>query len=257
MALHGNYTLLQKSPAFFIGGAPADNRSNWTKTGLLRGAGLIVGRTAGDAAGWSGASLPHGQRPPGTWRLAQVDGWRHARANTSMSGAATGALGRNMVGLSAIALDAVALGGLIAGGVGNATITLTPTGAIVATIGAPGSATITIGATANPGALGWLVGDAGVDITGALVSYALGHMVGTTEEQGLSVPGIANAVWNKIVDSGFSAQEVLRLLAAHAAGNASGLEGATTTFESLDGTKTRITGNVAAGVRTITDRDVS
>lgn len=256
MALHCNGYRLGFSPFTLRGGAlitiytPARTLRALQSPGGIRGRSWLFGPLAAE---------PQGYRHPSGWMLPQKAGGIASQNRTVLSLAVTGsgALGRNAVGASTIALDADALGGLIAGGVGNATITLTPTGAVVATIGAPGSATITIGATADPGALGWLVGDAGVDITGALVSYALGHMVGTTEEQGLSVPGIANAVWNKIVDSGFSAQEVLRLLAAHAAGNASGLEGATTTFESLDGTKTRITGNVAAGVRTITDRDVS
>jgi hypothetical protein len=232
MALHGNYTLLQKSPAFFIGGPPGDNVSNWCKTGRLRGVGLIVGRTAGDAAGWSGASLPHGQVPPGSWRLAQVDGWRHARANTSISSTATGALGRNMTGSSLVELVSTALGGLIAGGVGNATITLTPSGSIVATIGAPGSATISLGAVANTGALGWLIGDAPLDITGALVAYARGHMVGTTEEQGLSVAGIVNAMMATLIETGLTFREATRIIAAATAGKVSGAGTTTVTIRS-------------------------
>ncbi len=92
---------------------------------------------------------------------------------------------------------------------------------------------------------------------GTLVSYAVGHMEGSTSGREHSAADVADAVWNRVIEAGFSAQQILRLLAAHAAGDATGLESGTTEFSSLDGSKTRITGSVVAGVRTITDRDAS
>lgn len=68
---------------------------------------------------------------------------------------------------------------------------------------------------------------------------------------GSSPEAIAAAVWAFLIESGFSADEVLRIIAAHAAGSATGLEGANPQFKGLDGTTTRIDGTYVNGVRTI------
>ena len=206
------------------------------------------------------AGMPNGYRHPAAWFLGQKGGAISSRNETAITVEASGvgALGRNMVGTSTITISLPpVLGGLIAGATGTASIIISAVGSITATISAPGMATISISASATPGALGWLVGNGTVTIDGQLVSYGIGHMQGTTEESGLTPTGVANAVWNKILEAGFSANEILRLLAAHAAGDATGLEGATPEFKSLDGTKTRISGALSAGDRTITARDVT
>lgn len=256
MALHCNGYRLGFSPFTLRGGALI---TIYTPARTLRAL-----QSPGGIRGWSWtfgtlSALPQGGNYPSAWMLPQMAGGMasHNRCALTVAASGAGALGLNAVGSAAITINSTALGGLIAGGVGSATISLTASGSIVATIGSSGSATITIGGVADPGALGWMTGQADVNITGALISYAIGHMVGTTEESGLTPTGVANAVWNKIIEAGFSANEILRLLAAHAAGDADGLEGATTEFMSLDGSKPRITGSVAAGVRTITDRDVT
>ena len=72
---------------------------------------------------------------------------------------------------------------------------------------------------------------------------------------GPSAAQVAAAVWAEMVEGGFSAAALLRLIAAEAAGDATGLDGATTTFKGVDGATVRITGQVAGGSRTITQRD--
>lgn len=79
--------------------------------------------------------------------------------------------------------------------------------------------------------------------------------ISTSGSTGPSAAQVAAAVWAEMVEAGFSAAALLRLLAAQAAGDATGLDGASTTFLSLDGTRSRITGQVAGGVRTVTLRD--
>jgi hypothetical protein len=73
------------------------------------------------------------------------------------------------------------------------------TGISIAT--AAGSASLTISADVITHAAGWLVGNGLLEVTGAIIPYAIGWMVGTTEEQGLSVPGIVNAVWGALAES--------------------------------------------------------
>lgn len=199
------------------------------------------------------AAIPSGYRPQMTWKMGTKAGGLSSHSETEISVGATGvgAKGVNLVGSTTVTINASALGGLIAGGVGNATISITATGAVVATIGTTGSATVTIGAVANIGALGWMVGESGIDITASLVPYAIGHMEGTTAEAGLTPTGIANQVWAKVIEAGFSAEQIMRLLAAATAGSATGLEGANPQFTGLDGSTVRIDGTYAAGTRTI------
>jgi hypothetical protein len=60
-----------------------------------------------------------------------------------------------------------------------------------------------------------------------------------------------------LIEGGLSLRDVLRLVLAVTAGDATGLEGATMKFKSLDGTKDRVEATYAAGDRTVTARDVS
>jgi hypothetical protein len=197
--LLGNYSILHKSPARFLGAAlGSGDRSNFSKSGSNRNWGWQA--PPGGTGGVGDAnliSLPTGQRPGGAWMLPIKAGKMVSRylAEVSLVAAGNGALGRNMVGDSTISLLAAGLGGLIAGGVGSATITLNGSGAITATVSSPGSATISLSAAGSPGAIGWLTGDATIQIDGDVVSYGIGHMVGTTAESGLTPTGIANAVW--------------------------------------------------------------
>lgn len=79
----------------------------------------------------------------------------------------------------------------------------------------------------------------------------IGTIAGSTEESGLTPQGIAAAVWARIIEAGYSAEEIVRLLAAQAAGSATGLEGSNPQFTGLDGTTVRIDGTYSAGTRTI------
>ena len=244
MALHGNRSVLNKSPGRFLNAGVATLRSTFNKHGMMRNAFEQFDPLA---------AIPSGARPPLSWVMAKTSGGMSSfnSGNLSISATGSGALGQNMVGDATVSVSAAAIGGLIAGGVGIANISITSSGSIVATTGTTGSASITIGAIANPGAIGWLVGQSEMSITADLVSYAKGFMTGTTEESGLSNAGIANSVWAKVIEAGFSADQILRLLAAHAAGSATGLEGANPQFKGLDGTTTRIDGNYVSGTRTI------
>jgi hypothetical protein len=71
----------------------------------------------------------------------------------------------------------------------------------------------------------------------------------------LSQDDVTGAVLEAQVEGGLTLKQVLRLLLAQAGGNATGLDGGTIAFKSLDGSKTRLGGTIAAGTRTITARD--
>lgn len=65
----------------------------------------------------------------------------------------------------------------------------------------------------------------------------------------------AAAVWQRLIEVGLTAEEILRLLASFAAGDASGLEGGAPVFRDLADTKDRIVATYSAGTRAVSARD--
>ena len=76
-----------------------------------------------------------------------------------------------------------------------------------------------------------------------------------------TIPALINAVptaaetWAHVIESGFTAAQVMRILSAVAAGSASGLENGSPSFTGLDGATTRVAGTYATGTRTVTTVD--
>lgn len=101
------------------------------------------------------------------------------------------------------------------------------------------------------------------EATGSAVGTATVSGVGSTPSTGTgtldqaTIDAIATAVWAQILDAGITAEGLIRIIAAHAAGSATGLENGSPVFKSLDGTKNRITGTYVAGTRTVTGRDAT
>jgi len=79
---------------------------------------------------------------------------------------------------------------------------------------------------------------------------------GTMGEK-LNDAGSASNPWTEVIESGYTAAEILKLLAAVAQGNATGLENGSPVFKSLDGTIDRIEATYTSGTRTVTARDVT
>ena len=67
----------------------------------------------------------------------------------------------------------------------------------------------------------------------------------------------ASLVWKHIIEAGYSAEELLRLIAAVSQGDATGLESGSPAFKSINGTKTRVAAAYSGGTRTVSSRDVS
>ena len=131
------------------------------------------------------------------------------------------------------------------------------TGAVAGALAAEGSApltitvpTATLGAIVSAIASGemTLTGSAGIRATGALA----GDILPYTD---LSPEALAISVWNAaVIESGYTAAEVLRIIAAVAAGKTSivdlGGGDATVTFRDLGDTKDRIVADVSGSERT-------
>ena len=272
MALHGNRSVLNKSPGRFLNGGVAILRSTFNKHGMQRNAYQAFSPIA---------ATPNGHLAPSAWVLPKTGGgmssFNAAKATITGSGLAVG--GITTTGESSMVFAfADATGQLISSGNGTATLTITSnTPLLTASIGGSGSTTITVSTNVPTlGAEASLQGSASITVTvanatalplddtsplrtgsammtfsGTLTPYAIGIMDGTTEEAGLTNAGIATSVWAKVIEAGFSADQILRILAAQAAGAATGLEGSNPQFKGLDGTTTRIDGSYSAGTRTI------
>lgn len=214
--------------------------------------------TAGEGITDDKSGLPMGYVMKG-WQLPQKAGMISARMHdfriTPTGNAVMGYPIEATASLTITIDDAN--GELISSGNGSATITITPnTPQLTASIGGIGEAAFTI--TVNTPTLGAeanVSGNGSLTITGTINPYAIGIMEGTTEEAGLTNAGIANSVWSKVIEAGFTADQILRIVAAHAAGSATGLEGANPQFTGLDGVTLRIDGSYLAGTRTIDSLD--
>lgn len=164
----------------------------------------------------------------------------------------SGSLTASIVGRLNATIDMSGSGGLDANmdGIASMVVGLLGVGDLDATIAAIGDMTIDIVVTGT----GLSTANVGQAVWAALA--AANNAPGTMGEK-LNDAGSASNPWTEVIESGYTAAEILRLLAAHAAGAASGLENGSPVFKSLDGTKDRITGTYAAGDRGITDLDPS
>ena len=198
------------------------------------------------------ASVPSGTRHPVAWIMAPQNGAISARVNDIViTATGSGSMGKAAEGTAPITITLTGEGGLISSATGEALVTVSLGGELFASKAAAGEATLTISADGTATAIGHLGGDATATVTATWTPYGIGWLEGTTEEAGLTPSGVANAVWAKVIEAGFSADQILRLLAAHAAGSATGLESANPQFTGLDGTTLRIDGAYNAGTRTI------
>ena len=226
------------------------------------------------------SAVPNGNRAPSAWIMPNKGGGLSSRdAALAFTATATGIKGLPGEGATSFSITTnIPDGQLIVSGSGSVTFSL-DTNAPLLTASLNGAGATSFSITTNTPILGAeasLTGDASFTVTtnnpvifpldddsplrtalasfsfgGSLTSYAIGSMTGTTEEAGLSNAGIANSVWGKVIEAGYSAEQVMRLIGAFAAGSATGLENGNPQFTGLDGTTVRIDGAYSAGTRTI------
>lgn len=207
----------------------------------------------GEGLAYPQASTPSGSRHPVAWVMPRKPGGIASRNDmgVSLSASGNGAMGKNTSGSAGILFGLSGTGGLISSATGSAAVALSASGLLFASKAVSGSAQVSLTASGLTIALGHAGGTAGIALDCDWSPYAVGWVSGTTAESGLTPTGIANAVWQKVIEAGFTAEQIVRILAAHAAGEATGLEGANPQFTGLDGSTVRIDGTYSAGTRTI------
>ncbi len=234
-------------------------------------------------------AIPDGNLPPNSWMLPRTGGGMSMR--TESSGTFTGNLiptqpmTINLTGSSdfdataALVVSMVAAltgsGDLEASIVGwlNAEVALTGTGDLEADMVATANAVVALSGTGSLEATISAFGDMTIDIVvtgtglstanvGSAVWGALASANNSTGSMGEKVndAGSASNPWTEVIESGYTAAEILRLLAAIMAGKSSGgsTGAATVAFRDLGDTKDRVTAAVdGSGNRTTVTRDAT
>jgi len=153
MALHGNRSVLHKSPVRFLNGGAAILRSNFGKHGMVRNSYQVFAATA---------AIPYGYY-----------GGRGAWVQPKKSGTAS------------ITFDLSGVGGLISSASGVASISLGASGNIFASKSTSGTAGITLGATGTLKATGKIQGTAPISLSANWTPYAVGWISGSTASGGV------------------------------------------------------------------------
>jgi hypothetical protein len=259
MALIGNRSVLHKSPGRFLSGTVASiERSNFCKAGQLASRFQAVSPIFG--------GIPSGHLAPSSWALPRTAGAVSAinAALLSLTPAALNlAEGRNIAGASTFSFS---LPGadlqLVVSATGTATFTFTPTGALAGALSATGTAAAAFTvSTSTLGAIVSAIGAGNVSLTGTATPRATGNLAGDiTPFTELSPQNLAAAVWSSILETGYTAEELMRLLAAVAVGktdiDTSG-PNPIVTFRDLNDTKDRVTATMSGSERATVIKDAT
>jgi hypothetical protein len=262
--LIGNYSVLQKGPGRFVAGSTTSVegqvRSNFSKSGAYRNRFYVDQTTVALAL----YAIPTGSYPDIAWVLPQKSGQIASTQPIQGAGAATVTLAgglnadASLTGAgditSAIAQLIISM---VANLAGDGTLSSADLrGFLQAVANLSGSGDL----TATAAALAWM--DAATDGSGSITSatpYATGNLSADIFSfSALTPEGISNAVWAAIIEAGYSASDMLKLITASAAGKLSGSPGSPIQITGVDGSTVRIDATVdGAGNRTAVTYNVS
>lgn len=278
MGLKQNTSILAQLPLRQMGGGVAGIRSMWGRTDLRN-------QSAGEGIPSELAGIPSGHLAPSSWNLPYKPGAMSSFTSCVVQfsiSTPTLAAGRNIDGSTTVTFTVnPAAGQLIVSAVGSTSITFNLSAQLAGALAASGSAAITV--TVNNATLGAIVdavGAALVSVTASATPRATGNLSGNiTPFTELSPQNLAAAVWGSlavqydsagtmgellnsagaasdpllgIVEGTLTLRDVMRLLLAVNAGDATGLEGGTMVFRSVDGATIRVQASYATGTRDVT-----
>lgn len=274
----------------FFGATASNNAYPSSDWGGYARTGAIRNLTAGQGITDDKVGLPSGNRHPNVWMMPQkagalaarnsltgtgtvsdADVWAVKLAQAAITGSgdltATGGLIVQLVAavsgsgtISAADIKAFLQLSAALSGSGVAAGTATGLGALIAALTGSSSLSPTLTGT---GAMAADLVVTGTGLTTANVGEAVwsaiassNNTTGTMGEK-LNDAGSASNPWTEVIESGYTAAEILKLLAAVAQGDASGLEGSSPVFKSIDGLTDRITATYSSGTRTVTGRNAT
>jgi hypothetical protein len=204
------------------------------------------------------ASIPEGSFESRACILAPLVGGAMSAGNSTADSALTAAAaliaGAPISGAATLTLaESGASLSLVIALSGEATLTLTTADAVLSlTIGLGGEATWTLTPTAGLSMIVPVAGSGVLSVSGTADLKGLLAMSGESSSfTELSPESLARAVWSEVIEHGYTAEQLVRLLAALAAGKSSGFGTATATFRDLADSKARLTATLdGSGNRT-------
>jgi hypothetical protein len=287
MALVLNGNRLLAGPAQHRNGASAlvFERTSFQRGGPIRN--FHLGEATGTASDRAG--FPNGAEGSETWSMSRRGGGLAAYTTIAGAGALTASdlqpifeIAGSMAGSGDLAGAMSLLSGMSAtlAGSGNLAGALQALSNMAASIGGSGDLAAALGLLVSIQAV--VSGSGGLNnsnLTGfanmsaSILSYgeltpeglrdavwsaaaAAYNTAGTMGEK-LNDAGSGSNPWTEVIEAGYSAADVLRLISAVLLGNATGLESGAQVFTGLDGTTERVTGTYTDGERTITDLDAA
>jgi hypothetical protein len=285
MALVLNGNRLLAGPAQYRNGASAlvFERTSFQRGGPIRN--FHLGEATGTASDRAG--FPNGAEGSDTWSMPRKGGGLAAYTTIQGAGNLTASdlqpifeIAGNMAGSGNLAGALSLLSGMSANlaGSGNLAGAIQALSNMAASIGGSGDVAAALGLLVSIQAV--VSGSGGLNgsnLTGfanmsaSILSYgeltpeglrdavwsaasAAYNTAGTMGEK-LNDAGSGSNPWTEVIEAGYSAADVLRLISAVLLGNATGLESGAQAFTGLDGTTERVTGTYTDGERTITDLD--
>jgi hypothetical protein len=232
------------------------------------------------------AGQPDGTTHPASWLMALQAGRISSRSTQiTFSAAASGTLGLPATGSTSITFTVPPADlQLVVSASGSTSITFSTTADLAGALAAQGSTSISF--TVPPATLGAIIdaqGNAPITWSLSATPRAIGVLSGDiTPFTELSPQSLSAAVWQALasayntpgsmgellnsagaaadpllgtVEGGLTLRDVLRILLAVNAGDATGLEGSTMVFKSQDGTVDRVEATYTSGSRNVTSVD--
>ena len=285
MALIGNYSVYDKQPLKYIGGANAvtaihaGNRGNFAQSGRVRSR-MMQDQTTTALEYYA---LPNGAYPSLTWFIPQQAGGIGSSNQIYGLGSLVASLagGRNatadLTGVGDITNGNLTLiAQLIASLTGAGDVTpppslvgtlylasdLTGVGAVAATLNAFASVQANLSGTGTLTLTPYATGQLSADITGestlspqnlaAAVWSALAAQFNDAGTMGELMNSAGSDPLLEVVEGTLTVKDVLRLLLAVNTGDATGLEGNTMVFRSVDGATIRVQASYTTGTRDVT-----
>jgi hypothetical protein len=264
MGLIGNYSVFNKSPTRWLAGsttsAEGQVRSAFNKSGANRNRFYVDGASTAQKL----FAIPTGSILGNSWFLPQIAGeiasTQPANGNSVLAGNVAGGLNAasNLTGNGTIT-NAVAqlIISMAAGLAGGGTVSASDLrGYLNAVANLSGSGNLTAGVAA----IAWLASatDGNGRISNA-TPYASGNLSANILSYGALTPeGIRDTVWAAIIEAGYTASDLLQLIAASSAGKLQGSPGGPILITGVDGSTVRINATVdGTGNRTAVTYNVS
>ena len=281
MGLKQNTSILAQLPLRQMGGGVAGIRSMWDRTDLRN-------QSAGQGIPSELAGIPSGHLAPSSWVLPYKPGAMSSFTSCVVqvsTSTPTLAAGRNIDGNTTVTITVnPADGQLVVSAVGSTSITFTaaanlagalsaqgaasfaftvPNATLGAIVNAEGSAPITWSLSATPRAIGVLSGDITpfTELSPQSLADAVWSAVANTYNASGSMGELLNSAGSAAdpllgtVEGSLTLRDVMRLLLAVNAGDATGLESGTMVFKSQDGNTDRVEATYSSGARTVTAVD--